>query len=104
MVINSATSGYEKPHPQAFRLAQAAAGPARRLVMIGDNPQADAGGARRAGIDAIWVRRDQHADIPDLDAAARILLTPEPVRNGRRPALHEVPPLQPTAPKALPIR
>ncbi|MDV9194652.1 HAD family hydrolase [Streptomyces sp. Wh19] len=103
-VINSAASGYEKPHPQAFRLAQAAAGPAHRLVMIGDNAQADAAGARRAGIDAIWVRRDQHTDIPDLDAAARILLAPVPVRNGRRPVLHEVPPLQPTAPGALPIR
>ncbi|MCX4681508.1 HAD family hydrolase [Streptomyces sp. NBC_01433] len=103
-VINSAASGYEKPHPQAFQLARAEAGPAHRLVMIGDNPRADAAGARRAGIDAIWVRRDQHTDTPDLDAAARILLTPEPVPNGRRPALHEVPPLQPTAPEALPIR
>lgn len=35
-VINSATSGYEKPHPQAFQLARAAVGPAHRLVMIGD--------------------------------------------------------------------
>lgn len=103
-VINSATSGYEKPHPQAFRLARAAAGPAHRLVMIGDNPKADAAGARDAGIDAIWVRRDQHTDTPDLDAAAGILLTSEPVPNGQHPALHEIPPLQPTAPEALPIR
>ncbi|MFF8917438.1 HAD family hydrolase [Streptomyces sp. NPDC015032] len=103
-VINSAASGYEKPHPQAFRLAQEAAGPAQRLVMIGDNPQADAAGARHAGIDAIWVRRNQHTDTPDLDAAAGILLTPIPISNRRHPALHEVPPLEPTAPGALPIR
>ncbi|MEU3862704.1 hypothetical protein AB0F03_36260 [Streptomyces sp. NPDC028722] len=31
-MINSATSGYEKPHPQAFRLARVAAGPAHRIV------------------------------------------------------------------------
>ncbi|MFE9222453.1 HAD-IA family hydrolase [Streptomyces lavendulae] len=103
-VINSAASGYEKPHPQAFRLEQAAAGPAHRLLMIGDNPQADAAGARRAGIDDIWVRRDQHTDTLDLATAARILLAPGPVPNARRPALHEVPLLQPTAPEVLPIR
>ncbi|MGW7052483.1 HAD hydrolase-like protein [Streptomyces sp. NPDC054887] len=34
-------------------------GPTHRLVMIGDNPQADVTGARRAGIDAVWVRRPQ---------------------------------------------
>ncbi|MGX1887629.1 HAD family hydrolase [Streptomyces sp. NPDC055287] len=104
VVINSAASGYEKPHPEAFRLARTAAGPAYRLVMIGDNPEADAAGARRAGIDAIWVRRSQHTDTPDLDAAAHILLAPDPVRNRRRPTLHEVPPLRATAPGALPIR
>ncbi|MFB7852933.1 HAD family hydrolase [Streptomyces sp. NPDC056053] len=103
-VINSAASGYEKPHPEAFRLARAAAGPAQRLVMIGDNPQADAAGARRAGIDAIWVRRNQHTDTPGLDAAAGILLALGPISNRRHPALHEVPPLETTAPKTLPIR
>ncbi|MEU8779470.1 HAD-IA family hydrolase [Streptomyces sp. NPDC048606] len=103
-VINSTASGYEKPHPHAFRLARSAADPAHRLVMIGDNPQADAAGARHAGIDAIWVRRDRHTDTPDLDAAARILLTSEPVPDERNPALHEITPLQPTAPEALPIR
>lgn len=103
-VINSAASGYEKPHPEAFRLAREAAGPAQRLVMIGDNPQADAAGARRAGIDAIWVRRNQHTDTPDLDAAAGILLTPTPARGRRHPALHEVPPLKTTAPGSLSIR
>ncbi len=48
-VINSAASGYEKPHPQAFQLARAAAGPARRLVMSGDNPQAVAAALHTAG-------------------------------------------------------
>ncbi|MFD7860482.1 hypothetical protein ACFV6B_40345 [Streptomyces microflavus] len=31
-MIDSASSGYEKPHAQALRLARAAAGPAHRLV------------------------------------------------------------------------
>ncbi|MFG2836004.1 HAD family hydrolase [Streptomyces zaomyceticus] len=103
-VINSAASGYEKPHPHAFHLAKEAVGVAHRLVMIGDNPQADAAGARRAGIDAIWVRRNQRTDTPGLEAAADILLTLSPVSNRRHPALHEVPPLETTAPGVLPIR
>ncbi|WP_182606079.1 HAD family hydrolase [Streptomyces alkaliphilus] len=103
-VINSAASGYEKPHTRAFHLAREAAGVAHRLVMIGDNPRADAAGARGAGIDAIWVRRNQHTDTPDLEAAAGILLTLSPIRNRRHPALHEVPPVEAIAPGALPIR
>ncbi|WP_338673880.1 HAD family hydrolase [Streptomyces sp. SCSIO 30461] len=103
-VINSAASGYEKPHPQAFRLAKEAASSARRLVMIGDNPEADVAGARHAGIDAIWVRRNQHTDTPDLDAAAHILLDPDLLRSQPHPALHEVPPLSTTTTRPLPIR
>ncbi|MFJ8856079.1 HAD family hydrolase [Streptomyces sp. NPDC102437] len=102
-LINSAACGYEKPHPHAFRLARTSAGPAHQFVMIGDNREADAAGARRAGIDAIWVRRNRHTDTPDLDTAARLLQDFPPSR-GQHPALHEVSPLGTTAPKALPIR
>ena len=48
--------GYEKPHPEAFRLALEAAGHPSTVWMIGDNPIADVAGAERAGIPAIWVR------------------------------------------------
>lgn len=89
---------------QAFLPAQAGAGPTARFVMIGDRPQADAAGARRA-------RQRRHLGSPqpahrppDLDTAARILLAPVPVRNGRHPPLHEIPPLRTNASGALPIR
>ncbi len=55
-IVNSAVIGYEKPHPEAFRLALAAAGDPERVWMIGDNPTADIAGARALGIDAILVR------------------------------------------------
>jgi putative hydrolase of the HAD superfamily len=55
-VVNSAATGYEKPHPQAFRLAQERACWPRSAWMIGDNPAADYAGAVNAGIRAILVR------------------------------------------------
>jgi putative hydrolase of the HAD superfamily len=36
-IINSAVTGYEKPHREAFRLALAAAGQPKRVWMIGDS-------------------------------------------------------------------
>jgi putative hydrolase of the HAD superfamily len=55
-IVNSAATGYEKPHPQAFRLAlERAAGPSTAW-MIGDNPVADIAGAVSAGLRAILVR------------------------------------------------
>ncbi|MCB5908106.1 HAD family hydrolase [Streptomyces pinistramenti] len=103
-VVNSAASGHEKPHPEAFRLARAAAPPGARLVMIGDNPDADIKGATRAGIDAIWVRRDEHTDVPDLASAGRLLLQPDPLPRQARQDIREVPPLPTTCPAANVIR
>lgn len=56
VVVNSAATGYEKPHPQAFRLALERAGWPTSAWMIGDNPVADVGGATSAGLRAILVR------------------------------------------------
>lgn len=54
---NSAITGYEKPHPEAFRLALAhARKPRSRVWMVGDNPVADIEGAREAGIRSVLVR------------------------------------------------
>lgn len=67
-IVTSALVGYEKPHPGIFRLAtERLAGP---VVMVGDNPVADVGGARSAGITAFLVRRqhDEHDHHPDLHA------------------------------------
>jgi putative hydrolase of the HAD superfamily len=60
-VVNSAETGYEKPHPEAFRLGVAAAQGATTIWMIGDNPVADIAGAEAAGLPAILVRRT-HSD------------------------------------------
>jgi putative hydrolase of the HAD superfamily len=54
--INSAATGYEKPHPAAFKIALAAAGNPEQVWMVGDNPVADIKGADAAGIPAILAR------------------------------------------------
>jgi putative hydrolase of the HAD superfamily len=55
-VINSAETGYEKPHPLAFRSALDAVGRGPCAVMIGDSMAADVDGAWAAGLPAILVR------------------------------------------------
>lgn len=73
-VVNSADTGYEKPHPQAFRAALAALAGPRRVWMIGDNPVADIGGAAAAGIDAILVRAADPGDAAHHAAGLDALL------------------------------
>jgi putative hydrolase of the HAD superfamily len=78
-VVNSAVTGYEKPHPQAFRLALELAGSPRSAWMIGDNPVADIGGAAAAGLPAIQVRTrpaDGSAPITDLADVIEIVSRP----------------------------
>jgi putative hydrolase of the HAD superfamily len=55
-IFSSARTGYEKPHPEAFRLALRACGRPRRAWMVGDNPRADVAGAEAVGLPAILVR------------------------------------------------
>jgi putative hydrolase of the HAD superfamily len=70
-VFNSARIGYEKPHPEAFRIALSAFGSPREAWMVGDNEEADIEGARGAGMRAILVRHDGDGGL--LDAASRIV-------------------------------
>jgi putative hydrolase of the HAD superfamily len=72
-VVNSAVTGYEKPHPEAFTLGRRAAGDPAELWMVGDNPVADVQGAEAAGIPAMLVRRD---GAPGLDAVVSRLGAP----------------------------
>lgn len=78
-VFSSACSGYEKPHPQAFRDALAALGDPRQRWMVGDNPRADVAGAEALGIPAILVHGEQRDDTPaprrarDLARAAALI-------------------------------
>jgi putative hydrolase of the HAD superfamily len=68
-LVNSAATGFEKPHPEAFACARRAVGNPGTLWMVGDNPEADVAGAEAAGIPAILVRRDAGG----LDAVVRRL-------------------------------
>lgn len=56
-VFNSAWTGYEKPHPQAYQNVLAQVQQPARIWMVGDNPWADIEGAKNAGIPAILVHR-----------------------------------------------
>jgi len=60
-LFNSAQTGYEKPHPQAFRNVLEWAVEPDAVWMIGDNPKADVAGAEALGIPAILVR-SSHPD------------------------------------------
>ncbi len=77
--ISSAVVGYEKPHPEVFRMALAAAGNPARVWMVGDNPVADVGGAEAVGLPAILVRIPRRDDVryyaADLWEAAGIIET-----------------------------
>ncbi len=53
--LSSGNTGYEKPHPQSFRLALAQAGNPEKVWMVGDNVVSDVKGAEDAGIAAILV-------------------------------------------------
>lgn len=57
--ITSAVTGYEKPNPQAFRIALSASGYPETVWMIGDNIISDIKGAEAMGIPAILVRRPE---------------------------------------------
>jgi putative hydrolase of the HAD superfamily len=56
-VFNSAETGVEKPHPQAFRNVLASIEGAAKVWMIGDNHAADVEGARSVGLPAVLVRK-----------------------------------------------
>lgn len=55
-VFNSAQTGYEKPHPQAFQNVREAFPQANIVCMIGDNLRSDIAGAEAAAIPGILVR------------------------------------------------
>lgn len=56
-IVNSADTGYEKPHPQAFAAAIQGLTGLKALWMIGDSHAADFHGARAVGWSALLVRQ-----------------------------------------------
>ncbi len=68
----SSDVGFRKPDPRIFRAALKALDvPAGRAVFIGDEPEADIGGAHAAGLGSVWVDR-HHCDPPDPAADVTI--------------------------------
>ena len=57
VIVNSADTGYEKPHPEAFKQVLAALREPEDIWMIGDGYEADIAGARAMGIPGILVRK-----------------------------------------------
>ena len=55
-VFNSAQTGFEKPHPEAFRSVLATIADATEIWMVGDNFSADVMGAQAIGLPAVLVR------------------------------------------------
>jgi putative hydrolase of the HAD superfamily len=72
-VFNSADTGYEKPHPQAFHLVLEAIGSVVAVWMIGDSYEADTVGAESMGIPAILVRRHHAGARYYCDELAQVL-------------------------------
>lgn len=75
-VLSSGNLGYEKPHPEIFRLALEAAGDPEECWMVGDSPVADVEGAEGVGIPAVLVRRESaeaKRRAPDLVGAYEII-------------------------------
>ena len=72
-VVESTTVGVAKPDPAIYRIAAERLGvdPAE-AVMVGDNFDRDCRAAKRAGMRAIWIRRDG-ADPPQEGVADRVI-------------------------------
>jgi putative hydrolase of the HAD superfamily len=76
-VFTSARTGFEKPHPEAFRIALRACGEPEMAWMVGDNPVADVAGAEAIGLPAILARTaDPSATLraADLNQAAAMII------------------------------
>lgn len=57
-VVNSADTGFEKPHASAFAVVARQAGPLEQVCMVGDSLAADVAGASNFGWPAVLVRQD----------------------------------------------
>ncbi len=58
VIVNSAETGFEKPHPRAFQAVLSALEEPAEVWMIGDSMNADVLGAESAGVRAILVRNE----------------------------------------------
>jgi putative hydrolase of the HAD superfamily len=70
-IFCSGVTGYEKPHQEAYATALRLRRDGEPVWMVGDNPEADFEGARRAGLRAVLVRTNGVG----LDQAAEEILS-----------------------------
>ena len=67
-VVDSETARCYKPAPRVFHDAcTTLAVPPAEAVMVGDTPETDVDGARRAGLQTVWLNRDHRAWPAHLD-------------------------------------
>jgi 2-haloalkanoic acid dehalogenase type II len=67
-VVDSETARCYKPEPWVFHNAcTTLAVPPAEAMMVGDTPETDVDGARRAGLQAVWLNRDHRAWPAHLD-------------------------------------
>ena len=80
-VLTSARLSVEKPHPETYAAAIAAAGcAAHEILFVGDTYEADVAGPERAGMQALLVRRphpDARNYADDLTGVLDLVLRPE---------------------------
>ena len=75
-VIVSARVGYRKPHPEIFRRALAVFGVREQeAIYVGDSPDVDVDGARRAGLSAVLLDRQRiyDGDAPTIHTLGQLL-------------------------------
>lgn len=75
--FSSAVIGYEKPHPEAYRIILKQVGHYDNIWMIGDSLKADVRGAETVGLKAILVRKQPTEDVkyysPNLSGVIEII-------------------------------
>jgi putative hydrolase of the HAD superfamily len=77
-VVTSAEVGASKPSGELFAAALALAGAeAWQAAHIGDSLSEDVEGASAAGIEAVWLRRANHASAPPAPPGVRVIATLE---------------------------
>ena len=71
-VVTSASVGFYKSRPEIYlRAAESLGAMPERMVHVGDSLRFDVGGAIRAGLGTVWLRRDgakmdEESELPDL--------------------------------------
>ena len=78
--VHAQAVGAAKPDPRMFAALAARAGVAPADILhVGDDPFADVDGARRAGVQAVWINRDGRSWPAELEPPARTITSLEEI-------------------------